>query len=284
MARHGSAKPFTAVRIRLRPLNSHQKKQLQPLKVTFLGTGTSQGIPVIACSCEVCQSTDSKDKRLRTSIHIETDEGLSIVIDTGPDFRQQMLREDIQHLDAVVFTHAHKDHIAGMDDIRAYNFKQKGAVPIYADKIVQEALHRDFHYVFAAEKYPGIPEVEVHTIENTPFTINTTPVTPIQVWHYKLPVLGFRFGDFTYITDANRIDAVEKEKIKGSKVLVLNALRKTEHISHFTLQEAITMAQELQVPQTYLTHLSHQMGKHIEVEKELPQKINIAYDGLKIEV
>ncbi len=283
MARHGSAKPFTAVRIRLRP-QIPIIKAASPLKVTFLGTGTSQGIPVIACGCEVCQSPDPKDKRLRTSIHVEIN-GLSLVVDTGPDFRQQMLRENINTLDAVIFTHAHKDHIAGMDDIRAYNFIQQKAVPIYADKIVQEALRRDFHYVFADEKYPGIPEVEMNTIEyNTPFTIGTTKIEPIMVWHYRLPVLGFRFGDFTYITDANRIDKVEKEKIKGSKALVLNALRKTEHISHFTLDEAIALAQELQVPDTYLIHLSHQMGRHEEVTKELPAGIHIAYDGLQLNI
>lgn len=252
------------------------------MKVTFLGTGTSQGIPVIACDCEVCQSPDPKDKRLRTSIHLEID-GLSLVVDTGPDFRQQMLRENIQHLDAVIFTHAHKDHIAGMDDIRAYNFKQQADIPVYADNIVQEALHRDFHYVFAAEKYPGIPEVKLHTIENKPFSIDNTVITPIKVWHYKLPVLGFRFKDFTYITDANKIDEEEKAKIRGSKALVLNALRKTEHISHFTLDQAVALAQELEVENTYLIHLSHQMGKHVDVEKELPKGIHIAYDGLKLQ-
>lgn len=252
------------------------------MKVTFLGTGTSQGIPVIACDCEVCQSTDPKDKRLRTSIHLEID-GLSLVVDTGPDFRQQMLRENIQHLDAVVFTHAHKDHIAGMDDIRAYNFKQQSDIPVYADSIVQEALYRDFYYVFAAEKYPGIPEVKLHTIENKPFSIDNTVITPIKVWHYKLPVLGFRFKDFTYITDANSIDEEEKAKIRGSKALVLNALRKTEHISHFTLDQAIALAQELEIENTYLIHLSHQMGKHAQVEQELPKGIHIAYDGLKLQ-
>ncbi len=252
------------------------------MKVTFLGTGTSQGIPVIACDCEVCQSTDPKDKRLRTSIHLEID-GLSLVVDTGPDFRQQMLRENIQHLDAVVFTHAHKDHIAGMDDIRAYNFKQQSDIPVYADSIVQEALHRDFYYVFAAEKYPGIPEVKLHTIENKPFSIDNTVITPIKVWHYKLPVLGFRFKDFTYITDANSIDEEEKAKIRGSKALVLNALRKTEHISHFTLNQAIALSQELEIENTYLIHLSHQMGKHAQVEQELPKGIHIAYDGLKLQ-
>jgi phosphoribosyl 1,2-cyclic phosphate phosphodiesterase len=251
------------------------------LKVTFLGTGTSQGIPVIACGCEVCTSKDPKDNRLRTSIHLDIN-GKSIVVDTGPDFRQQMLRAEIKTLDAVIFTHAHKDHIAGMDDIRAYNFFQQKAIPVYADKIVQEGLRRDFFYVFADEKYPGIPEVEMHTIENKPFDVSGTPIIPVQVWHYKLPVLGFRFGDFTYITDANKIDAAEKEKIKGSKVLVLNALRKTEHISHFTLDEAIAIAQELEIPNTYLVHLSHQMGRHADVEKEIPKGIHIAYDGLTL--
>lgn len=253
------------------------------MKVTFLGTGTSQGIPVIACGCEVCQSTDYKDKRLRTSIHVEIN-GLSLVVDTGPDFRQQMLRAGIKTLDGVIFTHAHKDHIAGMDDIRAFNFVQQRAVDIYADKIVQEALRREFHYVFADEKYPGIPEVKVITIENKPFTINGNTIQPIQVLHYKLPVLGFRFGDFTYITDANYIAPEEKEKIKGSRVLVLNALRKTPHISHYTLDEAVKLAQELAVPQTYLTHLSHQMGRHADVEKELPAGVDIAWDGLEIEL
>jgi phosphoribosyl 1,2-cyclic phosphate phosphodiesterase len=252
------------------------------LKVTFLGTGTSQGIPVIACGCEVCTSKDPRDNRLRTSIHLDIN-GQSIVVDTGPDFRQQMLRANIKTLDAVIFTHAHKDHIAGMDDIRAYNFFQQKAIPIYADKIVQEGLRRDFFYVFADEKYPGIPEVEMHTIENKPFVVEGTPITPVQVWHYKLPVLGFRFGDFTYITDANKIDAAEKEKIKGSKALVLNALRRTEHISHFTLDEAIAIAQELEIPDTYLIHLSHQMGRHADVEKELPKGIHIAYDGLTLD-
>lgn len=253
------------------------------MKVTFLGTGTSQGIPVIACGCEVCQSTDYKDKRLRTSIHVEIN-GLSLVVDTGPDFRQQMLRAGIKTLDGVIFTHAHKDHIAGMDDIRAFNFVQQRAVDIYADKIVQEALRREFHYVFADEKYPGIPEVKVITIENKPFTISGNTIQPIQVLHYKLPVLGFRFGDFTYITDANYIAPEEKEKIKGSRVLVLNALRKTPHISHYTLDEAVKLAQELAVPQTYLTHLSHQMGRHADVEKELPAGVDIAWDGLEIEL
>lgn len=206
------------------------------------------------------------------------------MVDTGPDFRQQMLRAGIKTLDGVIFTHAHKDHIAGMDDIRAFNFVQQRAVDIYADKIVQEALRREFHYVFADEKYPGIPEVKVITIENKPFTINGNTIQPIQVLHYKLPVLGFRFGDFTYITDANYIAPEEKEKIKGSRVLVLNALRKTPHISHYTLDEAVKLAQELAVPQTYLTHLSHQMGRHADVEKELPAGVDIAWDGLEIEL
>lgn len=253
------------------------------MKVTFLGTGTSQGIPVIACECEVCQSADSKDKRLRTSVMLET-QGQTFVIDTGPDFRQQMLREEVKHLDAVIFTHSHKDHIAGLDDVRAFNFKSRAALPVYAEPIVQDALRREYHYVFSDEKYPGIPEIELETIGTQPFTINGVEIIPVRVWHYRLPVLGFRVGDFTYITDANRIDEEEKQKIRGSKVLVLNALRRTEHISHFTLDEAIELAQELNVPQTYLIHLSHQMGRHADVEQELPDGINIAWDGLQVVV
>ncbi|HYG15123.1 MAG TPA: MBL fold metallo-hydrolase [Bacteroidia bacterium] len=251
------------------------------MKVTFLGTGTSQGIPVIACECEVCQSPDSKDKRLRTSVMVET-QGQTFVIDTGPDFRQQMLRENVKNLDAVLFTHSHKDHIAGLDDVRAFNFKNKAALPVYAEPIVQDALRREYHYVFSDEKYPGIPEIELETIGNKPFAVNGVEIIPVRVWHYRLPVLGFRMGDFTYITDANRIDEEEKQKIRGSQVLVLNALRRTEHISHFTLDQAVELAQDLKIPQTYLIHLSHQMGRHEAVEKELPKGISIAWDGLQI--
>lgn len=212
------------------------------------------------------------------------DKGAAIVIDTGPDFRQQMLRVNAKKLDAVVFTHEHKDHLAGFDDIRAFNYIQRKKMDVYADVRVQEAIRREFPYIFFEEKYPGVPEIELHTISNKPFSVAGITITPIKVMHYKMPVLGFRVGDFTYITDANFIAEEEKKKISGSKVLVLNALRKESHISHFTFSQAIEMAAELKPQQTYLTHISHQLGLHYEVEKELPADIRLAYDGLVIEV
>jgi phosphoribosyl 1,2-cyclic phosphate phosphodiesterase len=252
-----------------------------PLTIKFLGTGTSGGVPMIGCDCNVCSSSNKKDKRLRSSILISSPT-TSLVVDTGPDFRYQMLREKVKHIDAVVFTHPHKDHIAGLDDIRAFNFFSKKPMDLYADSLTEEAIRRDFYYAFADTKYPGIPELEMKTITDEPFIVGDIPVTPIRVWHYKMPVLGFRFGNFTYITDANRIEEEEKSKIRGSKILVLNALRKQQHLSHFTLGEAVDLAAELKIPQTYLTHLSHQMGLHHEVEAELPEIVNLAYDGLKI--
>lgn len=251
------------------------------MKVTFLGTGTSQGIPVIACNCEVCLSSDSKDKRLRVSVLIEH-LGKTIVIDTGPDFRQQMLRANVQQLDAIVFTHEHKDHIAGLDDVRAYNFKQQADMDIYATLQVQESLKREFHYAFDEFKYPGVPELKLHSIEDDEFDVKDIKFLPINVKHFKLPVKAFRVADFTYITDANFIDDVELEKIKGSEVVVLNALRKEKHISHFNLQEAIALLEKIKPKKAYLTHISHLMGKHLEVSKELPDFIEIAYDGLII--
>lgn len=254
-----------------------------PLKITFLGTGTSQGVPLIGCQCQVCKSTDSHDKRLRTSIKIES-ENTTVVIDSGPDFRQQMLRSNTNQLDALIFTHEHKDHIAGMDDIRAFNYVQKKAIDVYASPQVQVALKREYQYIFSDFKYPGIPEINLHTIYNEPFNVNELTFLPIEVLHYKLPVLAFRINDFTYITDANSISEVEKDKIRGSKVVVINALRREKHISHFTLQEAIDLIQELQIPKAYLIHISHQLGLHKEVEAELPEGIQLAYDGLEIEI
>lgn len=251
------------------------------MQITFLGTGTSQGVPIIACPCAVCQSVNTKDKRLRTSIMIEI-EGKNFVIDTGPDFRQQMLRENVKNMNAVIFTHEHKDHTAGFDDIRAFNFIQKKKMEVYATERVQSAIKREFAYIFSDFKYPGIPEINLHTINNSPFEIEGIKFTPIEVTHYKLPVLGFRINDFTYITDANYISDIEKEKIKGSKVLVLNALRKEEHISHFTFNQAIDIVNELKPEMAYFTHISHQLGLHCEIEKELPVNIRLAYDGLKI--
>jgi len=251
------------------------------LTVTFLGTGTSQGVPVIACDCEVCTSADPRDNRLRTSVMIEH-EGQVIVIDSGPDFRCQMLREKVQRLDAIVFTHEHKDHIAGLDDIRAFNYKQQGPIDVYATTRVQEALKREFHYIFADFKYPGIPQLTLHTITDEPFFIGDLKFIPIEVMHYKLPVLGFRINDFTYITDAKTVAEKEVEKIKGSKVLVINALQKQEHISHFTFDEAIAFARMIGAEKTYFTHISHRLGKHADTSKALPPGIELAYDGLKI--
>jgi len=251
--------------------------------VTFLGTGTSQGVPVIACNCEVCTSDNRHDKRLRTSIMIESEDNV-VVIDSGPDFRYQMLREHVQHLDAIVFTHEHKDHVAGMDDIRAFNYKQQAAIDIYANLRVQTALKREFAYIFDAFKYPGIPQVNIHTIDLEPFDIGSIHFIPVEVMHYKLPVLGFRINDFTYITDAKTVSETEKEKIRGTKILVINALQTQSHISHFTLDEAIAFSREVNAGKTYLTHISHRLGKHHIVSQQLPQGIEMAYDGLKLSI
>ena len=238
---------------------------------------------MIACGCEVCSSKNEKDKRLRSSILVQSP-NTTLVVDTGPDFRYQMLREEIKHLDAVLFTHPHKDHIAGLDDIRSFNFLNQRAMDVYADSLTEEAVRRDFYYAFSDTKYPGIPQLDMHTITLDPFTIGDIPVIPILVWHLKMPVMGFRFGKFTYITDANHIDAESKDKIRGSEILVLNALRKQKHISHFTLDEAIAMSIELGVPLTYFTHISHQLGLHEVIEKELPGGIHLAYDRQVIQL
>ena len=237
---------------------------------------------MIGCECEVCTSTDKKDNRLRSSILVQSPT-TTLVVDTGPDFRYQMLRKKIKHLDAVVFTHPHKDHLAGLDDIRAFNFFSKKPMELYADSLTEEAVRRDFHYAFSDTKYPGIPELNLNTITIDPFIVGDIPIIPILVWHLKMPVLGFRFGKFTYITDANRIEEAEKEKIRGSEVLVLNALRKQKHIAHFTLEEAIEMVQELKVPAAYFTHISHQLGRHSDIGTELPDGIHLAYDGLELQ-
>jgi phosphoribosyl 1,2-cyclic phosphate phosphodiesterase len=251
------------------------------MNITFLGTGTSQGVPIIGCKCKVCQSDDPKDKRLRTSILLE-DGGNNFVIDTGPDFRQQMLREKVDKLDGVIFTHEHKDHTAGFDDVRAFNFIQKKKIEVYATASVQKSLRQEFSYIFSDFKYPGIPEINLHTIANNPFKILETQFIPIEVLHYKLPVLGFRIGEFTYITDANYISDQELEKVKGSRVLVLNALRLENHISHFTLDQAIEMMNKIKPERGFFTHISHQLGSHREASQLLPSYIELAYDGLQI--
>lgn len=253
------------------------------MKVTFLGTGTSQGVPVIACDCEVCSSIEFRDKRLRTSVHIEVGEK-SFVIDTGPDFRQQALREKIERLDAVIFTHEHKDHTAGLDDVRAFNFRQKKDMPVYARQNVLGQLKKEFSYAFEKVKYPGVPQIQTYEIDGSPFIAEGVEFIPIEVLHYKLPVYGYRVQDFTYITDANYISEGEKDKIIGSKVLVVNALQKGDHISHYNLEQAVELALEIKAGHTYFTHISHKLGKHKEVEAELPDGISLAYDGLKISV
>jgi phosphoribosyl 1,2-cyclic phosphate phosphodiesterase len=251
------------------------------IKITFLGTGTSQGVPLIACNCEVCTSSNPKDKRLRSSILIETAK-TRLVIDSGPDFRQQLLREKIKRLDAVVFTHEHKDHIAGLDEVKAFNFLNKMRMPVYATQRVQSALKREFGYIFSEEKYPGIPEVDLFEYDDAIFNINDIVLEPINVMHYKLPVKGFRVNDFAYITDANFIAETEKEKLKDLNVLVLNALRREPHISHFTFNEAIELVKELKPRKAYFTHISHQLGLHDELMKELPANIELASDGLQL--
>jgi phosphoribosyl 1,2-cyclic phosphate phosphodiesterase len=237
---------------------------------------------MIGCSCAVCTSADAKDKRLRSSILVETPE-TTIVVDTTPDFRYQMLRANVKKLDAVIFTHPHKDHIAGLDDVRAYNFTSGKSMQVYANYLTEEALRRDYYYAFSDTKYPGIPDIDLHTIDESPFQVKDLLIEPILVWHLKMPVLGFRFGPFTYITDANRMDADEQQKIKGSEALVLNALRKEKHISHYNLSEAIDTVQQLNIPQGYFTHISHQLGLYTDIEKELPPGIHLAYDGLTLE-
>ncbi len=253
------------------------------MKVTFLGTGTSQGVPVIGCNCDVCRSDDDRDKRLRASVMVEWGDQV-IVIDTGPDFRQQMLREGVTNINAIVYTHEHRDHIAGLDDVRPINFLKQKPMHVYAEERVLEALKQMLPYAFKENKYPGVPDIHLNEIQNHIFEISGIPIQPIRVYHYKLPVMGFRIGDFTYITDANYIPEEEKEKIIGTKYLVVNALRRKKHVSHFSLSEALELVQEFSPRKAFFTHMSHQMGLHAKVNAELPENVMLAYDGLNFEV
>lgn len=254
------------------------------MRVTFLGTGTSQGVPVIACHCQVCQSTDPKDNRLRSSILLEYN-GYTVVVDTGPDFRYQMLRQKVDRLDAVLMTHSHKDHIAGLDDVRAYNYQQQQSIPIYSNKATHDALRKEFYYAFSDYKYPGVPQLELEEIQaGEAFELYGESILPIEVMHFKMPVLGFRIGDFAYITDAKTIAEESYAQLAGVKVLVLNALQKEPHISHLTLEEALEVAQRIGPDQTYLTHISHRFGQHADIQQELPAGVFVAYDGLQLSV
>lgn len=252
-------------------------------EIIFLGTGTSTGVPVIGCPCAVCQSPDPRNQRLRSSLFIKTEQ-VHLVIDTGPDFRQQMLKNSIRRLDAILYTHDHQDHIIGMDDVRPFNLWQKKVMPVYAAEKVQNSLKRIFSYAFGENPYPGSPRLSLHTIHaHVPFVVaDHLLVTPIEVIHGNVPILGFRIGDFTYITDASHIADAEIEKIRGSRVVVLNALHHDKHWSHFNLKKAIAVAQQIGAEQTYFIHSSHHLGLYADVQATLPEGIFLAYDGLKV--
>lgn len=257
--------------------------KLIALKVTFLGTGTSQGIPVIGSNHPVCKSSDPKDKRLRVSVLIEV-ENMNLVIDCGPDFRQQMLSNGVDHLDAILFTHEHSDHTLGLDDIRPFFFKQ-GDIPIFAHQRVLDSLRQRFDYIFASEnKYPGAPSVQEHVIKNEAFKVKKLTVVPVDVMHNRVQVYGFRIKDFAYITDAKTIEEEEVEKLEGVEVLVINALRKEPHHSHFNLEEALEFIRKVKPQRAYLTHISHLLGFHEEVQAELPENVFLAYDNLQITI
>lgn len=255
------------------------------MKIRFLGTGTSQGVPVIACDCHVCQSSDTKDKRLRSSILIELEEGQHIVVDTGPDFRYQMLRDNVQHLDAILMTHSHKDHIAGLDDVRAFNYKQHQSISIYANLPTLESLQREFYYAFSSIKYPGVPQLELEEISSgKAFHLFGQEIMPIEVMHYKMPVLGFRIGNFAYVTDAKTVSEESIKLLEGVEFLVVNALQEMAHISHFTLEEALAFIDKIGPKTAYLTHISHRFGTHDYIQSKLPAHVKVAHDQLTIEV
>ena len=256
------------------------------MRLTFLGTGTSQGVPVIACGCAVCQSQDKRDRHLRTSALVETDEGKNILIDIGPDFREQMLREKVSHLDSILITHAHRDHVGGLDDIRSFNYVQNKKMDLYCNRVARTAIERDYHYIFAPHEFPGLPEAVIHELtgDEPSFRVGSVEVVPVKAMHKDMPVLGYRIGRLGYVTDANRIEPEELDKLKGVEVLVINALRKKKHFSHFCLPEALEVIETLSPRQAFITHVSHEMGLYADVSKELPPYVQIAYDGLKVEI
>ena len=253
------------------------------MRITFLGTGTSQGVPVIACNCEVCRHGITKDKRLRSSILIETDENV-FVVDAGPDFRQQMLRENVTRLDGILVTHRHKDHIAGMDDVRSFNWFAKRPMDVYATLKDQERIIEEYSYAFSKSAYPGVPKYNLITIGDEPFKLGGVEIKPLKVLHMKMEILGFRIGDFAYITDTNYIPGSVIPDLLDCKVVVVSALRNEKHVSHYNLEEAVKVLEFIRPEKAYLTHLSHLMGFHEEVEKKLPDFISVAYDGLKLDL
>ena len=251
------------------------------MKVTFLGSGTSQGIPVVACSCDVCKSTNSKDKRLRSSVLIETNDTV-LLIDAGPDFRYQMLRKQVGQLDAILITHAHRDHTAGLDDVRSFNFIYRKSMDIYASKNDQKEIKREFSYAFGAVDYPGLPKYNLRTLTDEDFNINGIGITPLRALHRSMEVYGFRIGDFAYITDTNYIPGSTLAQLDNVRYMVVSAVRKEPHVSHYNLEQAVKVLQFINPEMGYVTHLSHLMGFHDEVEKELPPGIRLAYDGLEL--
>ncbi len=255
------------------------------MRLTFLGTGTSQGVPVIACGCAVCQSQDKRDRHLRTSALVETDEGKNILIDIGPDFREQMLREKVSHLDSILITHAHRDHVGGLDDIRSFNYVQHCKMEIFCNHEARTAIERDYHYIFAYHEFPGLPEANLHEVSgDEPFEAAGVEVMPVKAMHKDLPILGYRIGKLGYITDANHIEPRELDKLRGVDVLVINALRKAKHFSHFCLEEALEVIKEVGPNRAYITHVSHEMGLYAEVNGELPEGVQIACDGEKVTI
>lgn len=250
-------------------------------KIVFLGTGTSQGVPIIGCGCRVCRSDDFHDKRLRTSAYIEY-KGLRLVIDAGPDFRQQILREGIRELDAVLLTHMHKDHTGGLDDVRAFNYFMNKGFPVYAEIPVQESLKREYSYAFGDNRYPGVPDFILNTIDENPFYINGIEIIPVRAIHYRLPVLGFRFGRLGYLTDANYISPESIEKFKGVDIFVISCIRREKHLSHFSMDEALEVCRKVGARHCFLTHMSHQLATHSELSGLLPEGVEPAYDGLSL--